>query len=92
MKLIGLGILFFDLPGRKWMYFIEVRFDGTLDRYKACLVAQGFKQNYVINCEETFALIEKMITVRTLLCVAAFRNWPSWHTDVKNPLLHGDLN
>lgn len=74
------------------MYFIEVRFDGTLDRYKACLVAQEFEQNYVIKCEETFALIEKMTTVRTLLCVAAFRNWPSWHTDIKNFLLHDDLN
>ena len=45
--------------------------DGSLERYKACLVAPGFSQEYVIDYEETFALAAKMTTVRTLISVAA---------------------
>lgn len=35
-----------SLSGSKWIYSIKVKSDGTLDRYKAWLVAQGFKQEY----------------------------------------------
>ena len=60
--------------GSKWIYSIKVHSDGSLDRYKARLVAQGYKQEYEIDYEETFALVAKMTIVRTLLCVAATRN------------------
>ena len=49
--------------------------DVSLDRYKVRLVAHGYKE-YGIDYEETFASMAKMTTVRTLLCVAAARNWP----------------
>jgi hypothetical protein len=39
----------------KWVYRIKRRADGTIDRYKARLVANGFKQRYVIDTENTFS-------------------------------------
>ncbi|RVX16305.1 Retrovirus-related Pol polyprotein from transposon RE1 [Vitis vinifera] len=48
--------------GSKWVFSIKLRFDGSLDRYKAHLVALGNKQEYEVDYEETFAPIAKMTT------------------------------
>ena len=77
--------------GSKWIYSIKVHFDRCLDRYKARLTSQDYMQEYGIDYEETFAPVANMTSVRTLLCVAAARNWPLLQMDVKNAFLHGDL-
>ena len=52
-----------DLPygksafGCKWVYKIKIRSNGIVDHHKALLVARGFTQEYVIDYEETFALV-----------------------------------
>ena len=45
--------------------------DGSLDRYKARLVALRNRQEYGIDYDETFALVAKMTMVRTILAMAA---------------------
>ncbi|CAL1409432.1 unnamed protein product [Linum trigynum] len=77
--------------GSRWVYNIKMLSDGTLERFKARVVAQGFKQEYGIDYEETFAPVVKMQTVRCVFAVAAMRGWPLIQLDVKNAFLHGDL-
>ncbi len=70
---------------------MKLRSDGTLDRYKARLVALGNRQEYGVDYEETFAPMAKMTTIRTVLAIAASQGWSLHQMDVKNAFLHGDL-
>ena len=85
-----------DLPfgkttvGCKWVYKIKTQVDGTVERYKAYLVAQGFTQEYGIDYEDTFALVARLTYIRTLIVVVAVFGWSLFQIDVKNNLLNGN--
>ena len=80
------------MVGCKWIYKIKTRSDGSIERYKARLVAKCFTQEYGIDYEETFAPVARISFVCTLLVVAAANKWDLFQMDVKNAFFNGDLS
>ena len=73
------------------MYTLKLNFDGSLNRYKARLVALGNKQEYEIDYDETFVPVTKMTIVRMILSIAASNGWSFHQMYVKNVFPHGNL-
>ena len=79
------------IVGCRWVFIVKYKVDGTLDRYKARLVAKRYTQTYRADYQETFSPVAKMNTVRVLIYLAANMDWPLKQFDVKNAFLHENL-
>ena len=67
----------------KWTFTVKYALDGSIERYRARLVAHGFSQLYGVYYEETFAPVAKLKTVQVLLSLAVNLDWPLYQLDVK---------
>nr|KAJ0207161.1 hypothetical protein LSAT_V11C500238120 [Lactuca sativa] len=87
-----------DLPpgckalGCKWILKRKMKVDGTIDKYKARLVIQGFRQKEGIDFFDTYAPVARISTIRLLLALAAIHNLVIHQMDVKTAFLNGDLD
>ena len=75
----------------KWVYKVKTR-PGSLECYKARLVARGFQQEYGCDYDEILAPVAHMTTVSTLLVVTSIHEWSISQLDVKNVFLNGELH
>ncbi len=52
-----------NVVGSKWVFHIKHKADGSIDKYKACLVAQGFTQIYGVDYFDTYSPVTKLSSI-----------------------------
>lgn len=58
-----------DLPrnkepvGCKWVFTVKLKHDGSVERYKARLIAKRYTQTYGVDYQEMFPPVAKMNTI-----------------------------
>nr|GEU67754.1 zinc finger, CCHC-type [Tanacetum cinerariifolium] len=79
------------LLGCKWIFKKKMKVDGTIDKFKARLVIQGFRQKEGIDYFDTYALVARISKIRLLIALAATYNLVIHQMDVKTAFLNVDL-
>ena len=77
--------------GSKWVYHEKQGPDGKIQKYKACIVMQGFTQVKGIDFNKTFAPIAKLLSLCTILALAAKFNLKVHQMDIKSAYLNREL-
>ena len=87
-----------DLPpdkrpvGCKYVFKIKYKPNGSIDKYKVRLAAQGFLQQEDIDYNEIFAPVVDSTSMSLLLARANQENWECEQMDVVTAFLHGRLD
>ncbi len=76
----------------KWVYKIKLDEHGSIERYKARVVAIGFTQTYGKDFDETFSPVLHATTRRLLFSLAANPRVISLQADVETAFLQSDLD
>ena len=73
------------------MFKKKLRFDGTIEKYKARFVAKGYTQKEGEGVFDTYSPVARLSTIRALLSLAASYGLIVHQMDVKTAFLDGEL-
>ena len=77
--------------GSKWVYKVKTGADGSVQRYKARLVTQGFTQQYGTDFDETFCPVIRQESLRLLMALSVKHGLSLHQVDVTTAFLNGTL-
>ncbi|GKA19541.1 zinc finger, CCHC-type containing protein [Tanacetum coccineum] len=87
-----------DLPlgckllGCKWIFKRKLKVDGTIEKFNARLVIQGFRRKSRIDYFDTYALVARISTIRLLIAMTSIHNLIIHQMDVKTAFLNDELD
>jgi hypothetical protein len=58
-----------------WIFKIKHVVDGSIEKYKEIFVTHRFSQKEGIDYEETFTLVARYTSIRTIISLAAKMKW-----------------
>jgi hypothetical protein len=76
----------------KWTFKLKRGPEGLIERFKGRVVTKGYTQVEGLNYDETFALVVKFTSIRTLLALAAHLDLEIHQVDIKTAFLNGKLD
>ena len=77
--------------GCKWIFKRKLKPHGSIEKYKACLVAKGFKQKKSVDYFDTFTHLTRISSIRVLIALALVHNLVIHQMDIKTTFLNGEL-
>ena len=80
-----------NVVGCRWVFTIKYNPYGSIDKYKARIVAKGFHQQEGIDYTDTFSPVIKSTAIRFVLGLAVNKDWPVRQIDVNTAFLQGHL-
>ena len=76
----------------KWVFRIKRKANGSIEKYKACLIARGFTQCFGINYFNTFSPVARLASFQIILAYTAHHDWDIDTFDFNGAYLNGELN
>jgi hypothetical protein len=80
-----------NIVGCRWVFKKKLKSDGSIEKYKARLVAQGFTQQHGVDYHDTFSPVLDYTTLKVMLSLINRKNYELKHSDVVGAFLHGEL-
>ena len=76
----------------KWVFKLKLKADGTIEKYKARMVAHGFKQVEDIDFDRTYSPVANIFTIRTFIVIVNQLGFKITQFDITTAYLHGDID
>ena len=77
--------------GSKWVFKLKTNADGSVERCKARLVAQGYSQKEGLDYDETFSPVVRPESIRSVIVLACKEGLKLHQMDITTAFLNGDL-
>ncbi|GKC41598.1 zinc finger, CCHC-type containing protein, partial [Tanacetum coccineum] len=78
--------------GCKWIFKRKLKVDETIEKFKAMLVIQGFRQKSRIDYFDTYAQVARISNIRLVIAMISIHNLIIHQMDVKTAYLNCELD